>query len=208
VAAAALMSRVSGMILFLLTIGVMGELIGWGITALAFGGTITVFAALSTLILKFLAVSLASIALFSAMDPERFSDGLLAMGLPEQFAFGLSYAYRMIPVLLEEYQRIIHAYRLRGKEPERPGFLYLRQGLYYLKLIVRAFYPMTLNTALRTRTTVESLEIRGFTYALEHPEVKKLKLRDLQIGLVDILFLAGNAAALTLVVLIGNQFPL
>ena len=208
IASAAILSRVSGFVLFMLGFGVVGELVGWGLAALLFGGNITVFSALSTLILKFLAVSLASIAVFSSMDPDRFSDALLAMGMPEQFAFAMSYGYRMVPVLLEEYQRIIHAYRLRGKEPEKPGFLYLRQAAYFMKLIVRAFYPMILNTALRTRTTVESLEIRGFTYALEHPEAKRLRMQDLAIGRNDIIFLGTTTLLLLSIIAVGSQYPL
>jgi energy-coupling factor transport system permease protein len=208
IASAAVLSKVSGFVLFMLAFGVLGELLGWGLATLLLGGNITVFSALSTLILKFLAVSLASIAIFSSMDPDRFSDALLAMGVPEQFAFAMSYGYRMVPVLLEEYQRIIHAYRLRGKEPEKPGFLHLRQGAYFLRLIVRAFYPMILNTALRTRTTVESLEVRGFTYALENPEAKELRLRDLAIGQNDIAFLGTTTVLLLTVIALGSQYPL
>ena len=208
IASAAVLSKVSGFVLFMLAFGVLGELLGWGLATLLLGGNITVFSALSTLILKFLAVSLASIAIFSSMDPDRFSDALLAMGVPEQFAFAMSYGYRMVPVLLEEYQRIIHAYRLRGKEPEKPGFLHLRQGAYFLRLIVRAFYPMILNTALRTRTTVESLEVRGFTYALENPEARKLRLRDLAIGQNDVAFLGTTTVLLLTVIALGSQYPL
>lgn len=208
VGAVALMTHVSSLILALLAFGIVGDLLGWVIMSLLFGGDLTVFWQLTTLVLKLLAVSLASIAMFSSVDPDRFSDGLLALGMPDQFAFGMSYGYRMIPVLLEEYHDIVNAYRLRGKKPEKPGFLGWRRIRYFLLLLVRAFYPMILNTAKRTRTTIEGLEIRGYTYALDHPEVKRLRLAYLQISGLDLGFLAATALALIAVLVVGARFPL
>lgn len=204
----ALMARVSGLIWLMLLIGVVGEVTGWIVTSFFFGGDLRVFFSLTTLMLKLLTVSLASMAVFSSIDPDRFADALLAMGMPDPFAFGLSYAYRMIPVLFEEYQTLINAYRLRSKEPERNGFLYWRKGVYFLRLMVRAFYPMILNTAQRTRTTVEGLEIKGYTYALEHPEVKELKLQHLQVHTADYLFVGATTAAIVAVIVLGSYFRL
>ena len=204
----ALSTRVSGLILFMLAFGVASDLLGWGIAALLFGGDLTVFWSLSTYILKLLAVSLASITVFASLDPERFSDAMLALGLPGQFAFGLSYGYRMVPILLDEYNNIINAYRLRGKEPDEPGFLYWRKLVYLFKLIMRAFYPMILNTAKRSRTTVEGLEIRGFSHALRQPQVKKLKLQYLKVRPHDIAFLLGSWLLLVGLVTVRPLLPL
>ncbi len=204
----ALMARVSSLIWLMLMIGVIGEITGWIVTSFLFGGDLTVFFSLTTLMFKLLTVSLASMAIFSSIDPDRFADALLAMGMPDPFAFGLSYAYRMIPVLFEEYQSIINAYRLRSKEPARNGFLYWRKAIYFLKLIVRAFYPMILNTAQRTRTTVEGLEIKGYTYALEHPEVKKLKLQHLKFRTADLLFIGATVVAVAAVITLGSYIRL
>ena len=208
VAVVALTARVSGLIWLMLLIGVIGEVTGWIVTSFFFGGDLTVFFSLTTLMLKLLTVSLASMAIFSSIDPDRFADALLAMGMPDPFAFGLSYAYRMIPVLFEEYQTIINAYRLRSKEPERNGFLYWRKAVYFLRLIVRAFYPMILNTAQRTRTTVEGLEIKGYTYALEHPEIKQLKLQHLQFRTADLLFITATVVAMAAVIALGSLIRL
>lgn len=208
IAVVAALGRVSGFLIFMLAFGIVSDVIGWAIAGLFFGGDLTLFAPLSTLILKLLAVSLASIAIFSTVEPDRIADALLSFGMPDQFAFGLSYGYRMIPTLFEEYQRIIHAYRLRSHQPDKVGFLGLRWVGYWAKLIIRAFYPMILNTALRTRTTVESLEIRGYTYALEHPKAKRLKLQYLKVTTKDILFLALTLLGIAAAVLIGLRFPL
>jgi energy-coupling factor transport system permease protein len=207
-AAVTALTRVSSLILFMLAFGVIGDVVGWGVSSLLFGGDLTVFWSLSTLILKLLSISLASIAVFSSMDPDRFSDALLSLGMPDQFAFGISYGYRMVPILLAEYHNIVNAYRLRGKEPDKTGFLYWRRIAHFLRLIVRAFYPMILNTAKRMRTTVEGLEIKGYTYALDHPEVKRLKLGHLRIQSDDVLFLAISTMLLMGVIALGKRFPL
>ena len=75
------------------------------------------------------------------MDPEKISDGLLALGMPAAFSFSLSYGYRILPVLFEEFRNVMLSYRLRGKAPERPGFLYWRLATYYIKPLVLSFFP-------------------------------------------------------------------
>lgn len=47
-----------------------------------------------------------------------------------------------------------------------------------------------LNTAKRSRTTVEVLEMRGYRYAATNKDVKKMKLSSLKITYDDLLFLA------------------
>lgn len=55
---------------------------------------------------------------------------------------------------------------------------------------MQSFYPLMLNTAKRSRTTVEALELRGYRYAAVNKEVKKLKLSSLKVGYNDLMFLA------------------
>ena len=45
-----------------------------------------------------------------------------------------------------------------------------------------------LNTAKRSRTTVEVLEIKGYRYAAVNKEVKRIKLSSLRITNNDLLF--------------------
>lgn len=204
----AFISRVSKLIVFLLVFGVVSQLLGYGIFALFMGASFDVFWSLSTLIMKLLTISVASIAVFASMDPEQFSDALVSLGLNGKIAFGVSYGYRIIPVLLQEYGNIVNSYRLRSKAPAR-GFLFGLRYLWYLGgLAVRSFYPMMLNTAMRTRTTVEGLEVKGFTYALENPKAKELRLAHLKIDRTDVGFLVGNAVILAAVIAAGSRIPL
>ncbi|WP_256711104.1 energy-coupling factor transporter transmembrane protein EcfT [Paenibacillus sp. FSL A5-0031] len=185
-----LSSKVSPLVLLIMGVGLVSEISYIFFGSIFFGGSLAGVWPLLTLTLKILIISLASIAVFSSMDPEKLSDALLSMGMPGQFSFGVSYGYRMLPILIEEYHSLIHSFRLRGRAPRNKGFLHWRSIIYMAKISVYAFYPLILNTAKRTRTTVEALEVRGFTYSLVSPETKKLKLAHMQVRPHDFIFLS------------------
>lgn len=185
-----LTARVSPLVLFILGIGLVSEIGYILVGSLLFGGSFAAVWPLMTLTLKLLVISLASIAVFSSMDPEKLSDALLSLGVPAQFSFGVSYGYRMLPILIEEYHHLFHSFRLRGRAPLTKGLFGWRAILYLGKTAVFTFYPLMLNTAKRTRTTVEALEVKGFTYALVSPDAKRLKLAYLRVRPVDMIFLA------------------
>ena len=143
------------------------------------------------LTLKVATVSLASITVFSGLDPDKLSNGLMWFGCPERLSFSISYAYRMLPMLMEEFQNVLLSYRLRGKAPEANGIVgKIKYLIYQIKIIIHSFYPLMLNTAKRSRTTVEALEMRGYRYAATNKDVKKMKLSSLKITYDDLLFLA------------------
>lgn len=199
-------SKPSLLVLIVLAIGLISDAAYMLVVSLLFGGGLAAAWALSTLTLKLLVITLASIAVFSSMDPERLSDGLLSLGVPAQFSFGVAYGFRMLPILIEEYNNILYSYRLRGKSPDKKGLINWKMLIYSVKLSVVAFYPLILNTAKRTRTTVEALEIKGFTYAMHDPKVKKLKLSYLKIKRRDLVFLGLSALYITAVFYIGSFF--
>jgi len=95
----------------------------------------------------------------------------------------------MLPLLLEEYNHVFMSYRLRGKAPDKKGFLYWRYIAYFVKLAVLSFYPLLLSTAKRARTTIEALETKGSKNAFKDPKVKKLKMSSLRIGRNDFAFM-------------------
>ncbi|MGD7044759.1 energy-coupling factor transporter transmembrane component T family protein [Jeotgalibacillus proteolyticus] len=195
----AIISKVSPLILGLLSFGVVSE-IGWiTVVVLFFGGDITAFLALLTFTMKITIMSIASIAVFASMDPEKLSDALISFGVPAQFGFGVSYGYRMLPILLDEYQHIFQSFLMRGKGPEKKGLLGWRMAVYYGKIMVLAFYPMILNVAKRTRTTVEALEVRGFPYSLHSKEAKKQKLSYMKVGPGDLVFLGATMCFLLMI---------
>ena len=66
----------------------------------------------------------------------------------------------------------------------------MKNLIYQVKIIMQSFYPLMLNTAKRSRTTVEALEMRGYRYAATNKDVKKMKLSSLKVTYDDMMFLA------------------
>lgn len=196
--------RVSPLIVGLLAFGFFTQNISVGVLAIIIGGNLQAFLALFIVSLKLLIISLATICIFTSMDPEKLSDALLKFGLPHKFGFGISYGYRMIPILIEEYNSIFNSFRLRGQRPKVKKFWGLNIVLYYIKILMKAFYPMILNTAKRIRSTVEALETRGFTQSMENPKSKELKLSYMKIGIQDYGFVVFSTALVAMTIYIGN----
>ncbi len=185
------LARVAGLVLVLFLLGVFSQTGYLLIVTLLFGGNASAAAPLLVLTLKVATVSLASITIFSGLDPDKLANGLMWFGCPERLSFSISYAYRMLPLLMEEFQNVLLSYRLRGNPPahETPGGK-IRYLFYQIRIIMHAFYPLMLNTAKRSRTTVEVLEIRGYRYAAVDKKVKKIKLASMKVSNNDLLFLA------------------
>ena len=202
VAVTTVMARVAGLVLLLFVVGVFSQTGYLFVVSLLFGGNAETIVPLLILTLKVATVSLASVTVFSGLDPDRLSNGLMWFGCPERLSFSISYAYRMLPMLMEEFQNVLLSYRLRGNAPDSSGFTGKdRYLIYQIRVIIHAFYPLMLNTAKRSRTTVEALEIKGYRNAAVSPEVKKLKLASLKVGYDDMLFVAVSFLWMALTIL-------
>ena len=195
VAALACMARIAPLVLFLFCIGVFTHTGYLLLISLFFGGNMETVAPLLVMTLKVAVVSLASVTVFSGLDPDRLANGLEWFGCPERFSFSISFGYRMLPVLMEEFQNILLSYRLRGNAPAKDTFVgKVRWFVYQVKVIMMAFYPLMLNTAKRSRTTVEALELKGYRYASQNMAVKRIRLASLRLGNRDIWFVGISAA--------------
>lgn len=202
VAVTTVMARVAGLVLLLFVVGVFSQTGYLFVVSLLFGGNAETIVPFLILTLKVATVSLASVTVFSGLDPDRLSNGLMWFGCPERLSFSISYAYRMLPMLMEEFQNVLLSYRLRGNAPDSSGFTgKVRYLIYQIRVIIHAFYPLMLNTAKRSRTTVEALEIKGYRNAAVSPEVKKLKLASLKVGYDDMLFVAVSFLWMALTIL-------
>ena len=191
VMATTIRARIAGLVLFLFALGVFSQTGYLLIVTLLFGGNASAIAPLLVLTLKVATISLASVTVFSGLDPDRLSNGLMWYGCPERLSFSISYAYRMLPMLMEEFQNVLLSYRLRGNPPSSDTFIgKIKYLIYQIKVIIHAFYPLMLNTAKRSRTTVEALEIKGYRYAAVSKEVRKMKLSSLKVTYNDQIFLA------------------
>ena len=95
---------------------------------------------------------------FFGLDPDRLSNGLMVR-LPRAALFSISYAYRVLPMLMESFRAYCSI--VCGKSSESESlFGKIKYLCYQVKVIIHAFYPLMLNTAKRSRTTVEALEIK------------------------------------------------
>ena len=196
------LARVAGLVLALFAVGVFSQTGYLFIVALFFGGDVSTAVPLLVMTLKVATCSLASVTVFSGLDPDRLSNGLMWYGCPERLSFSISYAYRVLPMLMEEFQNILLSYRLRGNPPAHETWTgKVRYLVYQVKIIMQAFYPLMLNTAKRSRTTVEALEIKGYRYAAVDKQVKRMKLRTLQVTTNDFLFLALSLLWISLAML-------
>ena len=205
VAVTTVMARVAGLVLLLFVVGVFSQTGYLFVVSLLFGGNAETIVPLLILTLKVATVSLASVTVFSGLDPDRLSNGLMWFGCPERLSFSISYAYRMLPMLMEEFQNVLLSYRLRGNPPAHDTFGgKVRYLIYQVKIIMQAFYPLMLNTAKRSRTTVEVLEIKGYRYAAVNKEVKKIKLSSLCVSNNDLLFLSASFLWIAVTVLIST----
>lgn len=172
--------------------------------SLLFGGNFDVFLAMFGVSLKLTTLSLATICIFTSMEPERLSDALIKLGMPSKYGFGISYGYRMLPILIDEYNNIFNSFRLRGQKPSTKKYMGLNIFIYYVKILIKAFYPMILNTAKRVKSTVEALETKGFTESMNNKEVKHLKLAYMKICKKDYVFITVATFAVVFVISIGT----
>ena len=206
VASTTILARVAGLVLFLFGIGVFSQTGYLFLVSLLFGGNADTIVPLLVLTLKVATVSLASITVFSGLDPDKLANGLMWFGCPEKLSFSISYAYRILPMLMEEFQNILLSYRLRGNAPDHSTFFgKIKYLCYQLQVIMHSFYPLMLNTAKRSRTTVEALEIKGYRYAAVNKEVKKMKLAALKVTYDDIIFLAISFLCVSLSILASSM---
>ena len=197
------LAKITALVLFVFAIGVFSQSGYLFIVSLFFGGDVNTLIPLLILTLKVSTCSLASITVFSGLDPDRLANGLMWFNFPERLSFSISYAYRMLPLLMSEFQNVLLSFRMRGKAPSSEGFKGKVQYLIYqVKMIMQSFYPLMLNVAKRSRTTVEALEIRGYRNAATSKEVRKLKLADLQFTYDDALFIALSILWITAILLI------
>ncbi|MFV2143643.1 CbiQ family ECF transporter T component [Isoptericola sp. G70] len=201
--ACALAARIGPLLLGLFSLGLLGQAAYVLVLVLVLGGSPAAVDGLVQISLKLGAISLVSMAAFVSLDPEKLSDGLQALRAPAVLGFGVSYGYRMVPMLIDEFQTIVDGHRMRGAPHCGHGFLGWRTAARVGRIAVQAFYPLILNTAQRTRTTVEALETRGFSLTGSDDPGRRLRLAHLRFTVADaaLLLVTLTIVVVTLAVL-------
>lgn len=203
------LAKIAPLVLFLFCLGVFSQTGYLLLVSLFFGGNVSTIAPLLIMTLKVSIVSLASVTVFSGLDPDRLANGLIYFGCPEQLSFSISFSYRILPLMMEEFQNILLSYRLRGMAPNKKGVLgKIKNLIYQIKMIILAFYPLMLNTAKRSRTTVEALELKGYRHAANNPKVKRIKLSKLKFNIEDGVFLVASFVYIILNIYVSSKINL
>ncbi len=199
------LAKIAPLVLFLFCLGVFSQTGYLFITALFFGGNSTTIYPLLMMTLKVAVSSLASITVFSGLNPDRLATGLLYFGFPDQLSFSISYAFRILPILMGEFQNILLSYRLRGHSPNKDTFIgKIKYLIYQIKIIIMSFYPLMLNTAKRSRTTVEALELKGYRYANENKIVRKRKIKSLKLHKNDYIYIIVSITWVIISIILSN----
>ncbi|MEM1133038.1 MAG: energy-coupling factor transporter transmembrane component T [Pseudomonadota bacterium] len=103
-----------------------------------------------------IAAILIGISLFSTMDVDELVSGLRGLGLPQQFAFVIGYAFVLVYLSFTDLSRIYDSMRLKGLE------LGWRKPLSSLKNLITMFIPALITIVRRGGTMATALEARGF----------------------------------------------
>lgn len=153
------------------------------------------------LVLRMLAVALPGVIVFATTDPTDLADALIQNArAPARFAIGALAAFRLVPLLGQEWEMISMARRARGVDAGR-------NPVAKLRLFVSTAFALLVGAIRRGTRLAVAMDARGFD-----AETPRTVARCQHFGVADGLLVAGAAvlagAALTVSVLLGTFRPL
>ncbi|MGC4895255.1 energy-coupling factor transporter transmembrane component T family protein [Micromonospora sp. DT31] len=153
------------------------------------------------LVLRMLAVALPGIIVFTTTDPTELADALIQNArAPARFALGALAAFRMVPLLEQEWRMISMARRARGVDGGR-------NPVARLRLFGSTAFTLLVGAIRRGTRLAVAMDARGFDAG-----TPRTVARPQRFVLADGLLITGAAlaagAALTVSVLLGTFRPL
>ncbi|MFC4150391.1 energy-coupling factor transporter transmembrane component T family protein [Micromonospora mangrovi] len=153
------------------------------------------------LVLRLLAVALPGIIVFATTDPTDLADALVQNAkAPARFAIGALAAFRLVPLLEQEWQMISMARRARGVDAGR-------NPLSKLRLFASTAFALLVGAIRRGTRLAVAMDARGFDAGTPRTVARRQDFTR-----ADALLIAGAAAlagaALTVSVLLGTFRPL
>ncbi|MEW2380198.1 energy-coupling factor transporter transmembrane component T [Micromonospora sp. NPDC047812] len=153
------------------------------------------------LVLRMFAVALPGVIVFATTDPTDLADALIQNAkAPARFAIGALAAFRLVPLLGQEWQMISMARRARGVEAGR-------NPLAKLRLFVSTAFALLVGAIRRGTRLAVAMDARGFDAGVPRTVARRQRF-----VAADGLLIAGAAvlagAALTVSVLLGTFRPL
>ena len=163
------------------------------VVSLFFEGNMDTLLSLLVLTLKVATCSLASITVFSGLDPGQapptaFCGSACPSACPSRSRLRIA----CCRFLMEELQNILLSYRLRGRAPAHDTLAgKLRWVVYQVKIIVQSFYPLMLQHGPSARAPPwRPSSSRGTATRPPNLKVLKIKLSRLRAGRREAAFVA------------------
>ncbi|WNM37192.1 energy-coupling factor transporter transmembrane component T [Micromonospora halotolerans] len=153
------------------------------------------------LVLRMLAVALPGILVFATTDPTDLADALIQNAkAPARFAIGALAAFRLVPLLEEEWRMISLARRARGVDAGR-------NPVAKLRLFGSTAFALLVGAIRRGTRLAVAMDARGFDAGTPRTVARRQRFTR-----ADALLVAGAAvaagAALTVSVVLGTFRPL
>ncbi|OJF11855.1 energy-coupling factor transporter transmembrane component T family protein [Couchioplanes caeruleus] len=153
------------------------------------------------LILRVFAVALPGIIVFATTDPTDLADALVQNAkAPARFAIGALAAFRLIPLLAQEWQMLSLARRARGIDGGR-------NPLAHLRIFGSTAFALLVGALRRGVRLATAMDARGFDSGTPRTHARRQHF-----GRADTALLAGaallSAAALTTSILTGFFTPI
>ncbi|GLY21012.1 energy-coupling factor transporter transmembrane component T [Micromonospora sp. NBRC 101691] len=153
------------------------------------------------LVLRMLAVALPGVIVFATTDPTDLADALIQNAkAPPRFAIGALAAFRLVPMLGQEWQMISLARRARGVDAGR-------NPLAKLRLFVSTAFGLLVGAIRRGTRLAVAMDARGFDAGTPRTVARRQRFTG-----ADGLLVAGAAglagAALAVSVALGTFRPL
>lgn len=153
------------------------------------------------LALRMIAVALPGMVVFASTDPTDLADALIQNAkAPPRFAIGALAAFRLVPLLREEWQTITLARRARGLDAGR-------NPLSRLRLFASTAFALFVGAIRRGTRLAVAMDARGFDAGTPRTVARRQRFTAADAALV--VAAAGLAgAALAVSVLLGTFRPL
>ncbi len=104
-----------------------------------------------------------SMALLSTMSPDRLTDGMRGLRLPEPLCFLVGYAFLLMYASLSDIFRTVDAMKLKGIE------LSIRRPVKAVRNAAKLFVPAIIIMTRRASTMMSTLQLRGFSFSHRRP---------------------------------------
>ncbi|GAB2734496.1 hypothetical protein GCM10027174_04170 [Salinifilum aidingensis] len=104
-----------------------------------------------------------SLALLSTMSPDKLTDGMRGLRIPEPLCFLVGYAFLLMYASLADIFRTVDAMKIKGIE------LSVRRPLRSFGNAGKLFVPAIIIMARRASTMMSTLQLRGFSFSQRRP---------------------------------------